>query len=115
MDSGQQLTRVEWLAQIVICPDFKAVDAVHILHFGRQHDDRSFDSCSAQTAANAQTVFARQHQVEHHQVDGFPLQDPVEGATIFGQQDVKTLLRQITAQQVTDAGVVIDDDDFVQA
>jgi hypothetical protein len=115
MYAGQQLPWVEGFTQVIVSADIEAGDAVHIFDFGGQHDDGRLDTRMAKSAANAQPIFAGEHQVQHHQVNGFPLQDAVQCAAVFGQQDIETFLRQKTAQQVANSGVIVNDDDFVKA
>ena len=56
-----------------------------------------------------QPVLARQHQVEHDQVDRLAREHAVQRLGVLGQQHVEAFLGQVAAQQVADAGVVIDD------
>jgi hypothetical protein len=72
-------------------------------------------SPAAQPAADRQAVLARQHQVEHDQVDVLARHQPVQRLAVLGQQDVETFLAQVAAQQVADAGVIVEDDDAVLA
>ena len=39
----------------------------------------------------------------------------LSGFTVFGHHDLKTFLRQVAAQQITNAGIVIYDQNFVGA
>ena len=76
MDAGQQFSRIERLAQIVIGADLQANDAVHVLAFGSQHDDGSAVVGRAQAPADRQAILAGQHQVQYDQVHGFAQQQP---------------------------------------
>jgi hypothetical protein len=67
----------------------------------------------AQPAADRQAVFARQHQVQHDQVHRVACHHAVQRLGVLGQQHLEALLRQVAAQQVADAGVVVDDEDAV--
>ena len=69
----------------------------------------------AQAPADGQAVLAGHHQVEHDQVDGVAQQDAVERLAVLRHDDLEAFLRQVAAQQVADAGVVVDDDDLVGA
>ena len=69
----------------------------------------------AQAAADRQPVLARQHQVQHDQVDVSRVSTRFSALAVFGQQHFEALLREVAAQQVADAGVVVDDDDAVGA
>ena len=46
---------------------------------------------------------------------GLARQHPVQRLCVLGQQHVEAFLGQVAAQQVADAGVVVDDDDAVGA
>ena len=115
MHAGQQFARVEGLAEVVVGADFEADDAVDVLALGGQHDDGRAVVGGAQAAADRQAVFAGHHQVEHDQVDRVAQQDAVERLAVFGHDDLEAFLRQVAAQQVADAGVVVDDHDLVCA
>ena len=65
----------------------------------------------AQAAADRQAVLAGQHQVEHDQVDGLARHQAVERLAVLGEHDLEAFLRQVAAQQVADARVVVDDED----
>ena len=115
VDAGQQLAGVEGFAQVVVGAHFEAHDAVHVFAFGGEHDDGRAVVGGAQAAANAQAVFAGHHQVQHDQVHRIPQQQAVQCAAVFGHGDFKALLRKVAAQQVADAGVVVNDHNFVGA
>ena len=68
----------------------------------------------AQAAADRQAVFAGQHQVEHDQVDGLARQQAVQRLGVFGEQDLEAFLGQVAAQQVANAGIIVDDDDPIR-
>jgi hypothetical protein len=67
----------------------------------------------AQAAADGQAVLAGHHQVQHDQVDGLAQQDAVERLAVFGNHDLEAFLRQVAAQQVADACIVIHHQDLV--
>ena len=115
VDARQQFARVEGLGEIVVGADFQADDAVNVLALGGQHDDGRTVIGGPQTAANRQTVFARHHQIEHDQVNRVAQHDSVQRLAVFGQYDLEAFLGQVTTQQVTNAGVVIKDENLVGA
>ena len=91
----------------------EGIEMPNVFAFGRQHDDgRAVVRC-AQAPADGQAVFAGHHQVQHDQVHGVAQHDAVQGLAVFGQDDFKTLLSQIAAQQVADTGVVVKNQDLV--
>jgi hypothetical protein len=115
MHAGQQLARVERLAQVVVGADFQADDAVDVLALGGEHDDRGAVVGGAQAAADGQAVLAGHHQVEHDQVGRFAQHQAVERLAVLGQDDFEAFLGQVAAQQVADARIVIDHQDLVGA
>jgi len=68
-DTGQQFTRVKWLRNIVVGADFQTNNTVNFFAFGGNHNDWHRVTLAAQAAANGQAVFARKHQIQHHQVE----------------------------------------------
>ena len=67
-DAGGQFARVERLRQVIVGAEFQADDAVDIFAARGQHDDRDF-ALLAQAAQDFEAVDARQHDVEHDEVD----------------------------------------------
>ena len=53
-----------------------------------REDDRHRVALAAQTAANREPVFARQHQVQHHQVERFTRQQTIH---LFRVRDATNL------------------------
>ena len=109
MDAGQQLTWIEGLGQVVICAHFQADNAVNLVSLGGQHDDRRMVVLSAQTAADAEAIFTRHHQIKDDQMIMFAAAHLVHLGTIGSGFDFKALFAEIADQQVAQAGVVIDD------
>ena len=64
---ASQFARIEWFGQIIVGAQFEADDAVDILAAGGQHQYRRASSL-AQPPQDFETVHARQHHVEDHQV-----------------------------------------------
>jgi hypothetical protein len=104
------------LGQVVVGTDFQADDAIDVFHLGGEHDDRRRVVGGAQSPADRQAVFAGQHQIQHDQVDGLSRLQPVQRLGVLGQQHLEPFLGEVAPQQVSDAGiVVVDDDDTVRA
>src|SRR5690606_37315872 len=95
IDASQQFTGVEWLGQVVVGAHFQANDAVDFLGLGRQHDDGRVVVAATQAAADRQTVFAGQHQVEYEQVKVLALPELAHFFRVFGDKDVEPLLQQV--------------------
>jgi hypothetical protein len=68
LDAGDQLARVERLAEVIVGAHLEADDAVDRLVARGQHDHRSRLATRAQPPAGGQPVLTRQHQVEDQQL-----------------------------------------------
>ena len=68
---------------------------------------------AAQLAADREPVLARQHQVEHQQVEALARPQLVHRRRVLREEDVEALLGEVTAQQVAQPLVVVDDEDLV--
>lgn len=69
-DARQQHTRAHRLAHVVVGAHLQAEHLVHVVGARGEHQDRTVE-LRTHLAADGQTVLARQHQVEHHQVRAF--------------------------------------------
>lgn len=54
-------------------------------------------------------------KVEHDQIDRLAQQDAAQGLAVFGHHDFESFLRQVATEQITDACVIVDDQDLVGA
>src|SRR6185369_6517926 len=113
VDTGQQFARIERLAQVIVGADLQPDDPIHVLAFGREHDDGRAVIGRPQAAADRKSVFARHHEVEYDQVGRFAQHEAVQGFPVLGQDDLESFLGQIAAQEVADSGVIVDDEDLV--
>jgi hypothetical protein len=84
-----------------------ADDAVDVLAFGGEHDDRGLVAGAAQAAADRQAILARQHQVEHQQVVALAQPQLVHRWRAFRRHHRKALFGQVAAQQVAQPHVVV--------
>ncbi len=109
-NASDKLTRVEWLRQIVVGSHLEADDAVDVLAFRRQHDDRHARR-GAKTAANRKTVLARHHEVEDDEIRiAVARAETVERRAAVADVDAEPLPLQVALHQVADLGVVLDDE-----
>src|SRR5205085_12354966 len=67
-DARRQLAGVEGFWEVIVGAQLEPDDTVDILASRREHDHRNF-AALPQPAKNLETVYARQHDVEHYQVD----------------------------------------------
>src|SRR5216683_2931236 len=111
-DARHQFARVEGLWQIIVGAHLEADDAVDVLALGRQHQDRHARA-GAEPPADREPVFARQHDVEHHEIrlaQGGA--EAIERRAAVAHIDAKALAREIVAQQAPDLDVVLDDENM---
>ena len=67
-DTRQQHLRTHRFVDVVVGAQLQTRDMVVVFAARGQHQDRSGESGFTYPAADRQAVFARQHQVQHHQV-----------------------------------------------
>jgi hypothetical protein len=106
LDAAEELAWIEGLGDIVIRAELEPHDAVDILATGGEHDDR-YLRARAQLAAQRQAVFARQHQVEHQQVNMRALHDAAHFPAVGHRGGAKLVLLQILRQQAPDLTVIV--------
>jgi len=104
----QELARIEILGQIIVGSHLETDDTVGIFPLGREHDDGN-GAVGAQTPAKAQAVVARQHDVEHDQVDSSRRQYLLHRPAIGRDRHPIAMLDEEFRQQVTNGAIVIDD------
>ena len=112
VDACQELPRVEGLGKVVIRAHLQADDPVDFLALCRQHDDGGVVVVASHPPTDRKAIFAGQHQVKHQQVDMLALPDLRHIPGILGDEDVETLLRQVSAQEIPQARIVVDDQNF---
>ena len=106
-DAGQQLPRVERLRHVVVGAEFQADDPVGLLAHRGQHDDRHV-GLGAQPAGEVEAAFARQHQVEHHEVI-MPVGEGAAGLPGVAHRGHAhaMLLLQEARQQIADLAIIV--------
>ena len=110
LDARDKFAAAEWLWQVVVGAHFQADDAIHLVAFGGQHDDRDV-RLGAKRAAERKPVLARQHQIEQDEVDPAVGQDLAHGAAIRCGADAETLLGQCARDEIADFAMIVDDQD----
>ena len=106
LDAGQQLHRLERLHQIVVGAELQADDAVHDLTARGEHQDGRGDPALAQRAAYIEAVALRQHDVEHHEIEGARERARQAQLAVARGFDVVALRCQPIAQRELQAGLV---------
>src|SRR6185312_814163 len=101
LDAHQQLTWVEWFANVVVSPQLEADDAIHVLAPSSEHADRDLGA-AANLAADRQAVLAGQHQIEHDEIHARTLHDPPHLLAIRDDSGAEFVLLEILPQQGAD-------------
>ena len=112
LDARHELARIERLREVVVGADFEPDDAVDVVAFRGQHDDRHVFVAAAQPPADRQTVLARQHEVEDHEIVALARELPVHLGRIRHGAHAVTLLAEVAIEQIAQPRVVVDDEDF---
>ena len=106
-DARRQFARVERLGQVVVGAQLQTHDAVHIVAARRQHHHRHV-ALAAQPAQDFEAIDARQHDIQHHQVDArFPRLFQSLLAFVFAVHREPFALQELT-QQRAELRVVVD-------
>jgi hypothetical protein len=99
-DAGQQLARIERLADVVVGAGLQADDAVHRLVTRGQQDDGNVLALLAQAAAGVCAVAAGQHAVQHQQVGRVAGDAGRQVGGVRRQQGVVAVPVQVVGQQL---------------
>src|SRR5579872_224061 len=67
-DAGAELARAERFGNVAVGSQFQAHHLLGFLSLGGQHENWSAQTVAPQFAANLETIFARQHDIEQDQV-----------------------------------------------
>gem|GEM_PF-5868554 len=111
MNAREQYARVHRLAHVIIGAHVQTLDLVAVVGACGEHEDRPVIVIT-DLAADAQAVFARQHEVENHQIRLFidnPLRRP---SAITFQTDLQPIVFKIIASQLGQSKVILDDQDL---
>jgi len=112
IDARQQFTRVEGFGEVIVGTHLQPDDSVDFLGLRGQHDDRGVIVPPAQSAADGQAIFARQHQIQHEKVEMLPRPQLAHLLSILGDEYVEALFGEVAPQQVTQSRIIVDDKDF---
>ncbi len=107
-NAGDELARVERLAEIVVGPSSRTDDPVDVFLQGRQEDHGQRRPVVAQAAADVEAGAVGHHHVEHHEVDPPGGHGPLALARAGRQRDAEPLPLEIAPEELSDVGVVVD-------
>src|SRR5262245_46314641 len=105
---GEELARVERLAQIVVGAELEPDNAIDVVVPGGQHDNRHRAACT-QTTADRKAVLSGKHDVEDHKVWFHPRMRAVDTDTILGDLDGKAFAHEKVGEQRADVAVILDE------
>jgi hypothetical protein len=77
LDAGDEFAPAEGFCYVVIGSEFKPDDPVHLLAFGREHDDRSPVALETGFTADGETVHPGKHHIEKDKIE-ISLEDSAE-------------------------------------
>src|SRR5688572_8487296 len=107
-DARQKLPWLEGLADVVVCAELETDDAIGFAgHGGQQHDGNL--AFSAQLAAEREAVVAREHDVEHDEVDVAGLERIEHFLAVLGLADAQSLRSEKAAKPGANPPVIVDD------
>ena len=108
--AGDQLTRIERLAEIIVGADLESDDAVDILLERGKQDDRHAGALYSEVAAKIEARAVRQHHVEHDQVDLMRGELFAQLTAVCRKQHAETLALDIAGEQLANFRIVVDDE-----
>ena len=110
LHAAAELAHRERLGDVVVRAELEAEHLVDLLGLRREHDDRH-GAARADRAADVEAVHARQHHVEHDEVE-VVLAQPVERLPAVERgNDVVALLAQRIGQELLDGLLVVHEQD----
>ncbi len=110
-DAGQQLTRAHRLGQVVVGAELEPDHPVDLFAHGA-HDDDGRPRRGGDAAADRQAVFAREHDVQHDQIDRRGRKHAVQFLGVGGRVGLEPVARQVFSYLVSEPGVVLHDQDL---
>ena len=108
-DAGQKLTHGKRFREIIVGPDFEADDAVDLLTFGGEQENRH-GRLRSQRAADLETVDAWQHDVEYHGLRPLPARGLDRLHSIRRSYDSVAFVAKCVGECVPQRRLVIDDE-----
>jgi hypothetical protein len=105
---GEELARVERLAEIVVGAELEPDDAIDVVVPGGQHDNWHRAACT-QATADRKAVLSGQHDVEDHEVWFHPRKRSVNGNAVLGDLDGEAFAHEKVGEQRADVAVILDE------
>jgi hypothetical protein len=109
-DAGDQFAGAEWLGQIIVRAQFQPDDTIGLAALGADEDDGNI-ALAPDLAAQVYAVGARQHDVQHDQIDRPGVERHPHFRSRRGRTDLIAMFLQRPCGQRTQWRVVLDQDD----
>jgi len=106
---GDQLARVERLAEIIVGADLKADDAVDVFFQRGQENDGHVRALGAQIPADIEPRPVREHDIEHDEIDLVRRQPLVQLVAACREQHAEALTLDIAGEKLADLRIVVCD------
>ncbi|MNV81494.1 hypothetical protein D3C71_1751620 [compost metagenome] len=108
MNAGNQFTRLEGLGQIIIRPQLQSPNFVLRVGTGRQHQDRNIIFLPDRLA-HLPAIHIWHHHIQQHNIELLTRRQVQRFPPCRGLRDLKSLFRQINAQQIAHIPFIIHD------
>ena len=109
-NAHEQLARTERFREVVVGADLEAHDAIDLVAERGQHDDGHI-RCRAQLAANFEPALARQHEIQHDEIEAAMHERAPSLLSVGDRRCREAVLLEKIAQQRADLAVVVYDED----
>ena len=106
-----ELAHRERLGDVVVGAELEPEDLVDLLGLGGEHDDRHGLALGAQAPADLQAVHARQHHVQHDEIEDLLVEARERLAAVGGLHDFVAVALQREGEQRLDRLLVVDEQD----
>ena len=100
----------EGLGDVIVGTEFQPHYPIRFFIFAREQHDGHV-TAFAQLACELHAVFARQFQVQQHQIDRFAFHEFLHGFAAGYTGNAQFVVGKVFVEQVADAGIIIDDED----
>jgi hypothetical protein len=113
LDAGHEFARAERFGNVVIGADLQTEDAVGLAAFGGEKNYRHGSEAGslANRAAEFETIFARDHDVQHKQSGTLALGIGDHSRAVGIDAHCEAVVLQVMANEAGNIGIVFDDED----
>src|SRR6516225_1254260 len=112
LDSGQELARIEWLADIVIGTGLKSHDTIDRVGRSCYHDDAKPPTAFAQPPCEREPILAGEANVKQDNSRQFTLDEPAQCRPAVDAGHTEIVFAEVLDQQMALGGLVFNHDDM---